>query len=389
MTVHDGTRAAPLAATERTPRLLFVGAFPPPGREMHGGNVTDCRVLLASSFAQRLDLVLVDTTQVSNPPPGVLVRAGLALRRLITFVARFETSRPDAILLFVATGASVLEKGLMAWYARLRGVPSLFFPRGGALMDDYRRSARTRAWVRPMLDGATRILCQGEAWQEFVTRDLGRPVADAPIVRNWTASSELLEIGARRAARPAGAPTRLLFVGWLTREKGILELIDACARLGPENAFTLDLVGEGALSEDARRAVREKGLDAVVTFRGWLDPEQLRDVYAAADVLVLPSWVEGLPNVMIEAMAAGLAVVITPVGDVPSVITHEVNGLVVPPRDAATLAATLQRVIGDGALRHRLARRGFEDAAARFGVEQAADRLVDIIEDVRPDRSGG
>jgi len=110
-------------------RLLFVGAFPPEGKKIFGGQVAGCHALMQSSFPERLELDLIDSTQVSHPPPPFLVRLLLAIRRLFIFVGRLERRKPDAVLLFVAVGASVIEKGAMSWYSRLRGVPTLMFPR--------------------------------------------------------------------------------------------------------------------------------------------------------------------------------------------------------------------------------------------------------------------
>src|SRR5579871_3235557 len=116
-------------------RVLFVGAFPKPGSVIFGGMVTSCRILMSSSFPSRVDLDLLDSTQISNPPPELWVRLIRAALRFGRFIGRFERHRPDAVMLFVAVGASIVEKGAMAWYARLRGVPVIMFPRGGSVVD--------------------------------------------------------------------------------------------------------------------------------------------------------------------------------------------------------------------------------------------------------------
>ncbi|HIE83591.1 MAG TPA: hypothetical protein EYQ00_06970 [Dehalococcoidia bacterium] len=110
------------------PHVLFVGAFPPTHRKVFGGNVTDCKALLESSFPEHVELTLLDSTQISNPGPSSPVRVVLAIKRLIRFLILFERRRPDALLLFSSGGASLLEKATMAWWARLRSVPSLIFP---------------------------------------------------------------------------------------------------------------------------------------------------------------------------------------------------------------------------------------------------------------------
>ena len=361
--------------TEAPRRILFVGAFPPPGGTVLGGHVTSCRILLTSSFASRFDLDLLDSTQFSNPPPGYAVRLARSAGRFVEFIRRFERRRPDAVLLFVAVGLSIVEKGAMAWYARLRGVPVIMFPRGGSVVDDCRHSAFTRLWVRTSFRGARTIICQSESWRQFAVGVLGYRPSNVTVIRNWTATHELLAIGAQRTARQDPC-VRLLFLGWLERSKGIFELIEACRRLAGNRRFTLDVAGEGNASAEARELAARHDLNGVVRFRGWLRDAQLLEAMTESDVLVLPSWAEGLPNAMIEAMAAGLAVVVTGVGAIPELIADLRTGLLVEPRNTDALTGALDEIIQNGELRERLARVAHRVAVREFEVDGAVNRLA-------------
>jgi glycosyltransferase involved in cell wall biosynthesis len=363
-------------------RALFVGAFPPSGSRIVGGNVTACRALLASSFPARVRLELLDTTQLSNPPPKLAVRMAVAFARFLRFIERFERDKPEVVLLIAALGASLLEKGAMAWYARLRGVPSIMFPRGTSRNHGDRSSALARLRHRVMFGGVSRFICQGESWQRFATQELKVAVQDAPVIRNWTATDELLAIGANRVPSEARV-VRLLFVGWLEREKGVFELIEALAHIPGTRGMTLDVVGDGRAAEAARRLVAERTLAGVVRFHGWLEPAAVRDALRQADVFVLPSWAEGLPNAMIEAMAAGLAVIVSRVGSIPDVVVDGESGLLVNPRDVDSLRQALVRIADDRPLRERLAKAAHRLAVREFSVETAVDRLVAQIDGAR------
>src|SRR2546428_4037967 len=87
----------------RKPKLLFVGAFPPPTSRVVGGNVSDCRALLASSFPDRFELILLDSTQVSLPAPPLLKRAIIAAGRIARFLQLLEKRGPEAILIFASS----------------------------------------------------------------------------------------------------------------------------------------------------------------------------------------------------------------------------------------------------------------------------------------------
>ncbi|HEX6364028.1 MAG TPA: glycosyltransferase family 4 protein [Albitalea sp.] len=370
-------RASPASAP---PRLLIVGAFPPPHRRVIGGIVTCCKELMGSSLPQRAELVLVDSTQATQPPPPLAVRMLVSARRFVRYIAAFERARPSAVLLFVAMGASALEKGAMAWYARLRGTPAVLLPRCEPPQGDpavrWRRALHAFCYR-----GAARIICQGSAWQRFAVDALGLREADAPVIRNWTATPALLALGRGKAARPPERPVRLLFVGWVEREKGIFELVEAARRLAATHRFELAVVGDGTVRPHAEAMAAQHGLASAVRFLGWLDRDGVAAQLAAADVFVLPSWKEGLPNSMIEAMCARLAVVVSGVGNIPDTVTDGEDALVVPPHDPAALAAALARVIDDAALRERLAANGFRLAEREFGLENAVQGILDTVRD--------
>jgi glycosyltransferase involved in cell wall biosynthesis len=170
-----------------------------------------------------------------------------------------------------------------------------------------------------------------------------------------------------------------LFVGWLERNKGIFDLLEACRHLAKSRHFLLDLAGEGNASAPARELVARYGLIDRVRFRGWLKRGDVERAFGDADVFVLPSWVEGFPNAMVEAMAARLAIVVSSVGNIPDVVTDQREALLVPPRNVKALQNALARVIDDPALRRKLGDLAYRLAASQFGVEQAVNGILTAI----------
>jgi len=366
---------------DRKIKLLFVGAFPPRENVIVGGMVTSCRALIQSSLATRLNLDLLDSTQISNPPPNVFIRSLFAIRRLCIFFWRFERKKPDAVLLFVSSGASVIEKGLLSWYVRLRGKSALLFPRGGALIQTCVDSKFQCALIKIAFGGADNILCQGPTWQKFAVNILKFEINKSPIVPNWTASKAMLKVGDERNYSTSVGGITFLFVGWLDEKKGVLDLLAACKQLVISRKFRLDLVGEGDVSKIARDLVQSYGLTDSVQFHGWLHGEQLEQRYREANVFVLPSYAEGLPNSMIEAMAAKLPVVVTAVGNIPDVIDHGVTGWLVSPKNVSELAEALAKMIDNPILLRTMAKAGQTKARTDFSVEPAVEKLISAIQD--------
>ena len=100
------------------------------------------------------------------------------------------------------------------------------------------------------------------------------------------------------------------------------------------------------------------------------------------DVVALPSWTEGLPLVLLEAMARGRPVVATPVGGTPELVTDGETGLLVPPRDPEALAEALRRVLDDPELARRLGEAGRARVAERFTAAEQEQRMLEIYDDV-------
>lgn len=169
-------------------------------------------------------------------------------------------------------------------------------------------------------------------------------------------------------AKASGTKT-ILCVANLIHYKGHLTLIDALKEVAAQVPdFRLLLVGrDGGMEERIRQRAAESGLKEKVLFLGSLT--SLARVYAAADVVVHPSDEEGFSNVILEAMAAGRAIVATRVGGIPEAISDGEDGLLVPKGDAHALADGLLKVLRDDALQRRLGLAARERALREFSME--------------------
>ncbi len=179
-------------------------------------------------------------------------------------------------------------------------------------------------------------------------------------------------------APPPDGATRLVAIGRFVEQKGQLLLIEALARaVAVDPAIHLTLVGDGELRGAIEAAIRERGLGGAVTLTGWLDEAQVRAELAAAHALAMPSFAEGLPMVVMEAMAAGRPVVATLIAGVPELVLAGETGWLVPAGDAEALAEALLAVAA--APRARLAAMGAAGrlrALRRHDVDAAAALLA-------------
>lgn len=178
----------------------------------------------------------------------------------------------------------------------------------------------------------------------------------------------------------------LVSVGRLVQKKGFPDLFSACARLRScGQDFRLVVYGDGPLRADLTRLRDDLGLAGHVELAGERDSDEIVQALRAADAFVLTPFVtddgdrDGVPNVVVEAMACGLPVVTTTAGGITEVVEHEVNGLLAEPRDVEAISRNLGRVVGDADLRAALGRAGRQTVERGFDVDAAAVELADMF----------
>jgi len=191
---------------------------------------------------------------------------------------------------------------------------------------------------------------------------------------------------AKRTDTCLGRPVRVLTVSRIDPRKGLRVLPSVLSRLaGLGIDATLDIVGPvvGRPGEDERAAILAdaavRRVGARITLRGALPLDNLLPMYRDFDLFVLPTLPgEGIPRVLLEAMASGVPVVTTPVSGIPSLITHETNGLLVGQATAAAIADALAHLVRDAPLRQRLIAQGYR-TARDLTLESQAARMMAVV----------
>ncbi len=186
------------------------------------------------------------------------------------------------------------------------------------------------------------------------------------------------------AASRESAGTRrqtVLFIGRLVPDKGIFELLDAFAVVRRSRDCSLTIAGVGPVGGEVARRVAVMGLSQDVQLVGYLTGDALDHAYRSADVFVLPSYREGFPLTVMEAMGYGLPVVTTPIRGCADHLVEGVNALFVPPRDVETLARRLLELLDDDALRLRMGEANVRKVA-EFAPEAVVARYAEILRSV-------
>jgi len=277
---------------------------------------------------------------------------------LATALARIARGRLSGRLAGVhvnmAERLSLFRKGAVIVACRALGVPVVLHLHAAQLHHFYHSLSRPlQALTRWVFSLPASCVVLGSAARRFVIEELGVAPERVDIVINGVPEPT----HARRVAGDS-AVQRVLFLGNLSERKGVSDLLQALALPGFDTAhLEVTLAGGGDVHAYETQS-RALGISGFVRFAGWSDQQQAARMMARTDVLVLPSYDEGLPLVILEALANGVAVVCSPVGEIPSVLSDGVNACFVQPGDVAGIAAGLQRVLQDGELRAALERNG-------------------------------
>ena len=184
-------------------------------------------------------------------------------------------------------------------------------------------------------------------------------------------------------SQPAGARPQVLCVGRLVCEKGHAVLLNAVALLAREgHDIEAVLVGSGPLRAGLERLALDLDVANRVVFRGALSQEEVRRCYAAASLFCSPSFAEGVPVVLMEAMACERPVIATAISGVRELVRDGHTGLLVTPGHAGELSRAIAKLLGDPELRARLASAGREHVWSEFDIDRSAAALAELFSEI-------
>lgn len=299
----------------------------------------------------------------------------LALFRLTKLLAR------EQVAILHTHGARANAYGRLA--GRLAGVPIIVSTIHNSLRDYEVGSLKRgiyRTALRLTLPLVDRIICVSEALKKDLVEECPAAADRAVRVYNGIDTAQFASSGKRAETRQAlgvGKGPMLLVIGRLTEQKGHCYLLQALPNLlATWPTLRCVFVGEGELRETLSALAARLGVAQACRFTG--SREDIPDILAAADVVVLPSLSEGFPFVTLEALAAGRPVVASRVNGVPELLEEGRTGRLVPPKDAAALSVALREVLSDPDRSAAMAEEGRRLVRARF----TADRMVEDTEAV-------
>lgn len=288
--------------------------------------------------------------------------------------AAYREKHFDIVHVHMSERSSIARKGMVMRYAKRRGSKIVLHMHGAEFEALYlKMSTKDQAKVRGILNIADRVIILGEYWREFIGGLLDDP-AKIRVVYNAVAVPEKCEYNE--------ASRNVLFLGLISERKGINVLLSALKQKSNFIAKCCKVTIYGPDAEgNIEKKISENGLSEWVSYCGWLDSQSKPEVLKDTAINVLPSYFEGLPMTILEAMSYGVPSITTTVAAIPEAV-NEKNGVLIPPGDAEALADALESLVADRGKRLEMSRNAYTDAKERFSTEQHISRIQAIYNEL-------
>ena len=270
-----------------------------------------------------------------------------------------------------ANGKSWARKHLIINLGHLLGYKIVFHMHGGELRK-YVAAKGTEFYMKSFRK-CHHVVFLTDAWTKYAQDVLG--CTNAVTLMNIVPTPTMA-----KQPRTEGAPISLVYLGYIYKEKGIFDLLDVIASNRDRWLGHLTLTIGGQWNEDrVLNFIKDNDLGGIVKFVGWVSGDDKASILSKTDILILPSYYEGLPISILEAMSYAMPVITTPVGGIPEVVTDGVEGTLFTPGDKAAMTRAIDRYIECPGLIIKQGNAGWEKSKL-FSPEHIVNRLSQILE---------
>lgn len=339
-------------------KVLMIG----PARSVNGGISAVVNNYYKAGLDQRVQLQYIGTMEDGSK----LYKLMVAIKAMMQYV--LTVSKYDLVHINMASDVSLYRKIPFIVFTKLFGKKLVIHQHGGNIKQFYYEECneKRRNFIKKVLRKADAFVVVAPFLKD-IFKDI---VEEEKIVVLPNAIEIPVEICKDYQKQD------LLFLGRLCKEKGIYELLDAVKELKSEfPALQLYLGGVWVEEELERRA---EECDGYVHYLGWIDKEEKNKYLKQCNLFVLPTYFEGLPISLLEGMAYGCACVASEVGGIPQVMTHDVDGILIPAKDKKALKAAIRKLLKDISLQRELSINARKRVEECYDIKKSIQKLVTI-----------
>lgn len=388
--VHDAAEALPMP-DRKPPRVLVVGPVFRGGQA--GGIEMFNDILFSSDLAQKYDLRHLDTTRTASGHGKAgtlaLINFYYFFRQIVELIVTFIFRRPAVMHQPITDRIAFWKEGVFMLLARLFGVPVVGHVHGCM----FKELIEGKNWfvkqaVIAVLKLPNLIIALSEGWRTFMLENID-PNLSVVVVAN-TVDAHIGKLAHRENHVRGDGPVKVLYMASLHKRKGLLEALEAVKQVHAIDP-SVQFIFAGGIKAESERAEIEQAQAALsdnpnVIFPGIVTGDEKTRLFEEADIFILPSYFENFPIAVLEAMAAGLPLIVTPVGALPEVLHEGEHCLFIEAGDVDGLADRLKQLVAApeqraamGAANATLFRQEFDRPAILAKIEHAYLRAMNHV----------
>jgi glycosyltransferase involved in cell wall biosynthesis len=335
-----------------------------------GGQLTASTNLIKYIENRGITYDIIDTFRSTFPPPSLkekLVGSWFKYRELKSILKQNSYS---GALVFGTHGLGYWEKLLFSLTIESIGIKTLFFIRSGHFMKSV-EDKNYKVFIKTyLMNKVSYIGYQGGRWEDFYKK-MGIKREKLIKILNWIEIKEYKK-------KTKTEKVKFLFVGWMVKEKGVNELVDVILEYRDLKKYEFIFIGGGTLLKELQQKIEKSGVNNVF-FKGWLDSSIVASYYEKVDVLVLPSYAEGFPNVILEALNYRLPIIATDVGGISESVIDGYNGFLIEPKDKQKLYNSIKRIGELEVVREKFSKNSGDILKKNHSIEVNCNKIFELF----------
>ena len=303
-----------------------------------------------------------------------------ALKGYVSFMGVLLFQKPDLVHIHSSFGPSFYRKMPFIYMASMKRIPVINHIHGAEFAAFYTNaSAKKKKKIQKVYNRCDRLIALSEEWKEKLKRIV--PEDKITVLQNYCTIPEPLN----DAFLSDKKKNQVLFLGEIGKRKGCFDIPEVLEKTDfKENGGAFVFAGDGKPEDviEIKESLADRGLSECVSFTGWVRGEAKEKLLKESGIFFFPSYHEGMPMAVLEAMAYGMAILTTDVGGIPRLITDGVDGYLCRPGDTKQMADRLKELLTDTAKAEKFGRAAREKAKNRYSRESHIKRLLQIYEEV-------
>lgn len=353
--------------------LLILGPSPFNKDINHaGGQLTAITNLIQYVEKNEISYDIVDTFRSSFPSPSIKNKLFSSFRMYRELRIKLKKNIYNGAVVFTSYGFGFWEKLFFSLFIERHRTKTLFFIRSGHFMQHVIDKKYRVPIKKFLMNRVSYIGHQGGNWKSFYTH-LGIKKEKLIKVLNW------IEISNYSKQFNEDKVT-FLYVGWMVEKKGVREFIDVILENRTLDRFNFIFIGGGTLLEELKYKV-EDSLSTNIHFTGWLEKNEVIPYYKKVDGLILPSYAEGFPNVILEALNHSLPIIATDVGAISESIIDGKNGFLIEVKNKEELLSSILKLGASQKLRERFSKNSKKILIDNHSIDSNCKKIFNLFKE--------